>query len=383
LGGPKASFIFLFKLGGRRVKNSPSLAPAVEDFSIDASAAGTPMAVLAPRMACSSQPDHSGCRQRRSQPDRAAGRPYKAYCACATPPEKFPRSAPIFGGAARFLLTLCLAWLGMLLSIAVAPAVTSAGGNFPNSSNTGVPAGVLLKPSGAVEVNTPGAVISGLDITGYLHINAPNVTVRNVRINATTWGAIIVTAKGGGVLIEDSEIFSTYAAGGSKGVIFDGTSGGTVLRCNIHNVEDGVYAQGDHIVIQDNYIHDSESNSYDPHSDGVQISADTRHVVLKHNNVAYGNTDNSAFTVGNNEGPVDDLRLEDNRFIGGGYTVRCDGRGSHPMTNITITNNRIAKGVYGYIAFDGICAPTFTGNVGDVTVAPLSHRVRPVSIDRR
>jgi hypothetical protein len=89
----------------------------------------------------------------------------------------------------------------MLLSTAVTLAANSVGGDFPNSSNTGVPAGVLLKPSGAVEVNTPGAVVSGLDITGYLYINAPNVTVRNVRVNATTWGAIIVTANGGGVLI--------------------------------------------------------------------------------------------------------------------------------------------------------------------------------------
>jgi hypothetical protein len=260
------------------------------------------------------------------------------------------------------------------ISTAVTLAATPFGSDFPNSSNTGVPAGVQLTPSGAVEVNTPGAVISGLDITGYLHVNAPNVTVRNVRVNATTWSAIIVTAKGGGVLIEDSEIFSTYATGGSKGVLFfDGASGGTVRRCNIHNVEDGVYAQGDHFVIQDNYIHDSESNSSDPHADGVQISADTNHVVVKHNNVVFDNAANSSFTIGNNEGPVDDVRLEDNRFIGGGYTVRCDGRGSHTMTNITITNNRIAKGLYGYIAFNGKCAPTFTGNVVDVTGAPLNY----------
>jgi hypothetical protein len=264
-----------------------------------------------------------------------------------------------------------------LISTAVIVTVNSVGDDFPNSSNTGVPVGVQLTPSGAVEVNTPGAVISGFDITGYLNINAPNVIVRNVRVNATTWGAIIVTAKGGGVLIEDSEIFSTYATGGSKGVLFDGTSGGTVRRCNIHNVEDGVYAQGDHFVIEDNYIHDSEANSADPHSDGVQISADTSHVVVKHNNVAYDNNSNSSFTIGNNEGPVDDLRLEGNRFIGGGYTVRCDGRGSHPMTNITITNNRIAKGTYGYTAFDGICAPTFAGNVSDVTGTPLPAPLVP------
>src|ERR1043166_2841022 len=136
------------------------------------------------------------------------------------------------GGRFRILLLLSAY---SPISAAITLAATSVGGDFPNSSNTGVPAGVKLTLSGAVEVNTPAAAISGLDITGYLHINAPNVTVRNVRVNATTWGAIIVTAKGSGALIEDCEIFSTYATGGSKGVLFDGISGGTVRRCNIHN----------------------------------------------------------------------------------------------------------------------------------------------------
>lgn len=285
----------------------------------------------------------------------------------AAPPQSSP-SIPMFCRAARSL-TLASAWLAVSLNMTSAAEVTP--NDFPGSANTGVPAGVVLKPSEAIEVKTPGAVISGLEITGYLHIDAPDVTVRNVRVNATTWGAIMVTAKGSGVLIEDSEVFSTFATGGSKGVAFDGTSGGTVRRCNIHNVEDGIYAQGDHFVFEDNYIHDSESNARDPHSDGVQISAGTRHVVIKHNNVAYADTDNSSFTAGNNEGPVDDLRLEGNRFSGGGYTVRCDGRGPHTMSNITIVGNRIAKGVYGYKGFDGVCAPTFTDNVRDATGAPL------------
>lgn len=291
---------------------------------------------------------------------------------CAPPPAEHPAAGAITAVQTRYL-TAPVADHSPI-GTAVSSAATSVGGDFPNSSNTGVLTGVELRRSAAVEVNTPEAVISGLDIEGYLYINAPNVTVRNVRVNATTWGAIIVTAKGGGVLIEDSEVFSTFTTGGSKGVVFDGTSGGTVRRCNIHNIEDGVYAQGDHFVVEDNYIHDSESNSSDPHSDGVQISADTNHVVVKHNTVAYDNSTNSSFTIGNNEGPVGDVWLENNRFTGGGYTVRCDGRGLNPMTNITIINNRIAKGTYGYISFDGNCAPTFTGNVDDINASPLTGR---------
>ena len=216
--------------------------------------------------------------------------------------------------------------------------------------------------SGPVEVDTPGAVISGLDVTGYILVNASNVTVRNVRVNAGTWGGIITTAKGSDVLIEDCEVFSTWMKGGAKGVLFDGNSGGVVRRCNIHNVEDGIYLSGNRFVVEDNYVHDSEAHGEDPHTDSIQISAGTSNVVVRGNNFAYGDNDSSAFTVGNNEAPVDNIRLENNIFVGGGYTVRCDGRGPHPITNIAIIGNRIAKGVYGYTSFDGRCVPAFEKN---------------------
>jgi hypothetical protein len=235
-------------------------------------------------------------------------------------------------------------------------------GSSPKSSNIGVATGVQLKPSGPVEVDTPGAVISGLDVTGYILVNASNVTVRNVRVNAGTWGGIITTAKGSDVLIEDCEVFSTWMKGSTKGVLFDGNSGGVIRRCNIHNVEDGIYLQGTHFVIEDNYVHDSEAHGEDPHTDSFQISAGTSNVVVRGNNFVYGDNDNSSFTVGNNEGPVDNIRLENNIFAGGGYTVRCDGRGPYPITNIAIIGNRIAKGVYGYTSFDGLCVPAFEKN---------------------
>ena len=216
--------------------------------------------------------------------------------------------------------------------------------------------------SDAVEVNTPGAVISGLDVTGYIWINAPNVTVRNVRVNAGTWGGIIATSKAADVLIEDCEVFSTYTKGNTKGIVFFENPGGTVRRCNIHNVEDGLYLSGSHFVIENNYVHDSETHGYDPHTDALQISAGTSNVLVRGNNFVYGDTDNSAFTIGNNEGPVDNIRLENNLFVGGGYTVRCDGRGPYPITNIAIIGNRIARGVYGYTSFDPRCVPAFKKN---------------------
>ena len=95
----------------------------------------------------------------------------------------------------------------------------------------------------------------------------------------------------------------------------------------------------------------------------MQVSADSRDIVESNNNIAYDNSTNSSFTVGNNEGPVERLRLEGNLFGGGGYTVRCDGRGQYPMTDIVVMNNRIARGFSGYTAFEGKCSPSLIGNI--------------------
>lgn len=44
------------------------------------------------------------------------------------------------------------------------------------------------------------------------------------------------------------------------------------------------------------------------------------------------------------------------------------------MTNIRMTNNRIAKHARGYTGFDKICAPTFTSNADDATGSLLTRR---------
>ena len=51
---------------------------------------------------------------------------------------------------------------------------------WPDATNTGVPAGTTLTPHvGDLTISTPGAVVSGLDITGSVLITASNVTLVN------------------------------------------------------------------------------------------------------------------------------------------------------------------------------------------------------------
>ena len=103
--------------------------------------------------------------------------------------------------------------------------------SFPDETSTGT-TGTLSK-SGSIDARTNGQVIEGLDVTGYVEIGADNVTLKNCRVRATSWAAVIV--KGANATIESCEVLSEYATGGSKGVQFDGPSSGVVRRYDIHD----------------------------------------------------------------------------------------------------------------------------------------------------
>ncbi|SDL83304.1 hypothetical protein, partial [Tessaracoccus oleiagri] len=64
-----------------------------------------------------------------------------------------------------------------------APTQTAAPTGFPNATNTGVPAGTVLRRSGSIVVTTPGTVIDGLDVDGSIDVQANNVTIRNSRVS--------------------------------------------------------------------------------------------------------------------------------------------------------------------------------------------------------
>src|SRR3954454_6030782 len=57
---------------------------------------------------------------------------------------------------------------------------------FPNSTNTGPSAGMILKTySGNYEVRNDGAVVSGLKVTGSIVVSGNNVTADNCEVNAS------------------------------------------------------------------------------------------------------------------------------------------------------------------------------------------------------
>ena len=191
-------------------------------------------------------------------------------------------------------------------------------------------------------------MISGLNITGTVYINAPNVTISDCKITSSDYWVVIVKSGITGAVVENCEINGTGS--GPQGQA--GIAGqGTFLKNEIYNVENGIDVRGDHTVIQDNYIHDLNVSG-DPHYDGVQISGGLSDITVRHNTVFVPGSATSAVYITNDFGSINGVVVDNNQLAGGGYTVYSDekARNSGQITGVEFTNNKLVKGYYGYDA---------------------------------
>jgi hypothetical protein len=230
-----------------------------------------------------------------------------------------------------------------------------------NASSTGVQDGVTLLPSGALQIDTPGATIKGLDISGPVYINADNVTLQDCKVTASDFYVVRVGAGVTGAVVQDCEI-------NGVGTGNDGNNGiagqGTFLRNNIYNVENGITLQGNNSVLDGNYIHDLKASG-SPHYDGIQIDGGVADTSITHNTVINDSDQTSAVMIDNYFGPISNIKVDSNVLVGGGYTVySADQFTGGSISDVSFTNNHMGSGQWGVTDFVGN-SPTYTGNVDD------------------
>ena len=222
---------------------------------------------------------------------------------------------------------------------------------WPNATNTGVPAGTTLTPSGSLTITTPGTVISGLNITGVVTIKASNVTLENCKITSASFFAIVAQAGVTGVVIKNCEIDGGGLSNpntGTYGVYIEG-GGVTVSNCNIHGVGSGVTINGGPALIENNYIHDLNAGP-GTHYNGIQYNGGgTAGLIdIEHNTIINQNNQTDAVMIDNQFGPVNGVTVNNNLLVGGDYTVYDDDHfNSNPSANVSITTNHLGTGLYG------------------------------------
>ena len=239
-------------------------------------------------------------------------------------------------------------------------ATTNPNSGWPDATNTGVPAGVTLTPSGDLVITKAGTVISGLDIKGNVYINAANVTIENCKITSSAFAVVQIKQGVTGAVIQNCEI-------NGVGTGNDGNCGisgqGTFIGNNIYNVENGINLTGSSII-EDNYIHDLKASG-SPHYDGIQIDGGISNVTISHNTVINQWGQTAAVMIDNYFGPISNITVDDNILVGGGFTIYVDAQfNNNPITGVSITDNHMKSGSYGITNFNK-SNPVYSGNVND------------------
>ncbi|MDY7106590.1 MAG: hypothetical protein S0880_35895 [Actinomycetota bacterium] len=206
---------------------------------------------------------------------------------------------------------------------------------FPDADSTGVPEGTVLTPSEPLKITEDGTVIDGLDVRGQITIRADDVVVRNTRVetNGDLYG-ISLDPDYENLLIEDVDIVRTDSRC-SVGIVHGNF---TARRVDVSGCEDGLRV-GDDTVVLDSYIHDLRE-SEGAHNDVAQSLGGTNITFIGNRMEGLHREQTSAVLFHSHFFPLDSVRLENNLFSGGTYTVAIKPKGDNPRpTDVVVRNN--------------------------------------------
>jgi hypothetical protein len=257
---------------------------------------------------------------------------------------------------------------------------------YPDATNTGVPAGTSLTPSGSRTVSTNGAVLNGLDITGTVTVAADNVTIKNSRITATRGGsgtyAVILNNGADNFTIEHTEVLGpTSETAGLQSAVWNhyGNPGVVARNVYFHKCADCWEGPG---VFEDVFmVVDAAYNG--SHDEDIYVCGAA--VKVEHSTLF--NTHHQTATVfGDTAGcGGNTIEIKNSLLAGGGYMLYPQGNASSPVGTMNIQNNRFARcrtgnvynsstggtycdstsgdanGYYPYGGFYGVAAYYFTG----------------------
>lgn len=236
---------------------------------------------------------------------------------------------------------------------------------------------------GDLTVRKDGTVLDGLDIRGFLKIEASDVTVRRSVIRGGTASGpgfkALVAAYGDhrNLVIEDSTLIAANPSGwmdGIKGHNF------TARRIDVSRVVDTSLVFGDNVTIEDSWFHDNAYFTPWPsapdnrtHSDSLQIQGG-RNIVVR-NNVFEG-AHNSAMMLTQDRSPIADVQVTGNWLSGGLVcTVNLSEKDKAPMTGVVLKDNRFGPDV-GDNRCAVIAAPTTTVGMSNNVFVDTGEVVR-------
>jgi hypothetical protein len=239
---------------------------------------------------------------------------------------------------------------------------------FPDSTNTGVPAGVTLTASGPVTANQNGQVISGLRINGCVDVEASNVTIKDDDISdsAPASFCVNIASNVSNTLIEDTSIHGTNSGnGGVEYAIRDLGNGTRLLRVNMYWCTECLASSS--ASMQDSYIHDLANISGSHYEDIYDGGGSGLSVI--HSTLFNQQEQTAAIYMAPDTGDaLTNITINDNLLAGGGYTIYGGTSLGDSTSRIAITDNLFstiyfpACGQFGELAYWSSNGNTWSAN---------------------
>lgn len=223
-------------------------------------------------------------------------------------------------------------------------------------------------------------MISCRKITGCLSIEAPRVTVRNVRIRCTSGrtgedanGTSVIAVRNGA-----SASLRRVSIDGMRGVhacVWHEGQSLTMRRVNCRGVNDGVFswstpsaATGSNFTIRDSFFHDFTTRTANGHIDGYQTEGASNGRII-HNTFLMtsddGNSSDSAIAIWDGQRDSSNITVERNLIAGGGFSVyahdyspsESNPAGGNSVTNVRFGGNVFSTRLFGCVGYYGVWFP--------------------------
>ncbi|HTT95663.1 MAG TPA: hypothetical protein VMF55_13400 [Solirubrobacterales bacterium] len=224
---------------------------------------------------------------------------------------------------------------------------------FPDASNTGVPKGMSLKPSGSIEVKEDGAVVKGLEVTGTIEVDADDVTIEDTKVTLTGPGCgtqttcgnydLHVEAGSTGTVVKDSEFLTAPGTTCEHSVRNSAGPDMKLIRVYMRGCDSNVYGGG---IVKDSYglarlaiADDHVENVYFDDSRFTAIH-DTLLNPVGQTAVIFGDSN------GGEETPAcrNRITVRSSLIAGGGYSLYPCAHAEGPGTSrLTVEGNHFAR----------------------------------------
>lgn len=250
---------------------------------------------------------------------------------------------------------------------------------YPDPANTGVPAGTRLTPSGPITVTTPGTVISALDVTGTITVQANDVTIENTRVTAAnpSGSAVFIAPKVSGTVVRDSTLQGADAGRRSiqYGILNAGwppNASTQATRLRIVRCSNCYAGPG---TLRDSYV-DVSAVVPGAHYEPIYYGGGAGPLTVDHNTLLNPQPQTAIVFAGTDYGPQQGLTITNNLMAGGGWMV-YGGSANRATRDITVTGNRFSRryfpkgGHFGVAAYMVWSRTRWEGNTWDDTHQPV------------